>query len=116
MSEGSSGLEKLPKPGHLAISWHRLVRANAESIRQGFNRNLRHLNRLRKEWDYLVSEAFWHTSPSVPPLNSVRLIVLLPRNLSTMMAAAKSLVPVALDVTHDTWLEIVDKNPAKELG
>lgn len=102
-------LQPILMPRTLTVSWTRLTKANEESIRLGFSRNLQNIEKLPRQWRYFVKAAFNHTARS-DGLRNIRLLILLPTDVSSVEAAAESQVPVTLDVTGDTWRDILAEN------
>jgi hypothetical protein len=102
------GVKDIPLKHDLIISTAALRRANEESIRLGFSRNLEGIENLPENWRYLVVMAAIHTS--MDGLQNIRLMILLPTKIGSVKEAANSLEPHFLDVTRDTWREILRRD------
>ncbi len=106
------GLKHIPLNGDVTISTTVLVRANEESIRLGFSRNLLGIDGFPVGWVYSIVAAAVHTSTD--DLQNIRLIILLPSEIGSVEEAADSLVPHMLDVAPDTWADILRRSRRKQ--
>lgn len=106
------GLYRIRTKQWLYLTGAQLKRLNAESIRLGFSRNLQGIDRIPNKMKLLVSEAFRHVSASDhPPLQNIRLILLLPTHIPAnwrrkLKQISKSLDLHILDITNDAWQKV----------
>ena len=94
---------------NIGIRKELLVRANEESIRLGFNRNLNGLERLPDQI-YVITQAFEHVgfNGSDHDCQNVRLFLMLSEKaFDDPMLSDDDMISVFLDVTTDTWAEIL---------
>ncbi len=93
----------------LWITKEQLIRANDESIRLGFNRNIEeeYLASLPDQ-DYLIMQAFYHVGFSGRPFEQLnyRLILSLCSKLASPRITEADMEHVVLDVPADLWDEL----------
>jgi hypothetical protein len=97
---------------NISISKAMLIRANEESIRLGFNRNLQGIESLPDQI-YNISQAFSHTGFNGAECDNhnFRLLVwLVTKRFDDPTLSEQDMHPVTLDVTADTLDEIVKRH------